>query len=703
MDKFSLTSAAGNLARMTGCCLALLSFIPCVGTVKAAVNDQTKIDPWLIDSGPIDPAHYFGETVANGMIGISSVPRPFKVGRILLNGAYEPRALGAVDDTIRSLNFLSLKVAIDGVNIDWIGQTSGFHQTLDMKKAVLTTDFDYAGKATVKTALRSLRQMPYTAMLEVTVTAMRPITVSVDSMIECPGADKTVDGGDRSASRCVSEPYSHAIDVASGRTVQLVGMSTPGPLQRATIAASQAIMFDGTPDPILKQRANGSSFSVNLPAGSKLHFALVGSAMSSVTTPDPVNQAERLTATAWTDGIEPLIAGHEQEWARLWKSDITLEGDPKTERDIHSMLYHLYSFIREESHLSISPMGLSSDGYMGHIFWDAETWMFPPLLVLHPEMARSMLDYRVDRLPAARQNAFANGYRGAEFPWESAQSGREDIPMCCMPLEIHITADIGIAAWQYYLVTQDRQWLRTKGFPLLEATADFWASRVERTTPSSFSISHVVAADEYADDVANDAFTNAAARENLADAGRAAKLLGLTPNPEWQQVREHIPILKLPNGVTDEFAGYNGATIKQADVNLLAYPLHEIRDRQAIQRDLDYYAGRVDQTNGPAMTKSVLSILYERLGMPEKAREYFLDGYQPNLRPPFGAIAESATGNNPYFATGAGGLLQAMLFGFGGLDISEQGLVQHPMKLPKEWKSLKLTGIGVLRKEYSSQ
>jgi len=35
-----------------------------------------------------------------------------------------------------------------------------------------------------------------------------------------------------------------------------------------------------------------------------------------------------------------------------------------------------------------------------------------------------------------------------------------------------------------------------------------------------------------------------------------------------------------------------------------------------------------------------------------------------------------------------------MLFGFGGLDISERGIVQRPAKLPRGWTSLKLTGIG---------
>ena len=63
-------------------------------------------------------------------------------------------------------------------------------------------------------------------------------------------------------------------------------------------------------------------------------------------------------------------------------------------------------------------------------------------------------------------------------------------------------------------------------------------------------------------------------------------------------------------------------------------------------------------------------------------------------------LAESAGGTNPYFATGAGGLIQAMLNGFGGLEITSNGIIQVKSKLPAQWKSLKLIGIGVDKKPY---
>src|SRR6202012_3088898 len=169
-------------------------------------------------------------------------------------------------------------------------------------------------------------------------------------------------------------------------------------------------------------------------------------------------------------------------------------------------------------------------------------------------------------------------------------------------------------------------------------------------------------------------------RACLQDATDAARTLDLSPDPDWMNVRNNIPILRFPDGVTREHGSYNGEPIKNADVNLLAYPLKEVTSTAAIRKDLDYYENRVGE--GPAMTHAIFSILYERLGLPEKALADLRSGYTPNLPPPFGVMAETASGNNPYFATGAGGMLQALLNGFGGLEIAQEGVIQLPTKLP---------------------
>jgi trehalose/maltose hydrolase-like predicted phosphorylase len=170
--------------------------------------------------------------------------------------------------------------------------------------------------------------------------------------------------------------------------------------------------------------------------------------------------------------------------------------------------------------------------------------------------------------------------------------------------------------------------------------------------PGHYDINNVVAADEWAENVNNNAFTNAGAKSNLQFATEAAKVLGITPDPDWMNVANNIPILKMENGVTREHATYNGEGIKQADVNLLSYPLKQITDAAQIKKDLEYYETRVPNEGTPAMTQAVFTTLYSRLGNTEKAYHWFKESYVPNLNPPFRVIAETKGGTNPYFATG---------------------------------------------------
>ena len=396
------------------------------------------------------------------------------------------------------------------------------------------------------------------------------------------------------------------------------------------------------------------------------------------------------------------MAFHEKAWEKIWQSDITIEGDAQAQQDVHSMMYHLSSFVREGTAFSPSPMGLSGLGYNGHVFWDTELWMFPAVLMLHPEMAKSMIEYRFKRLEAAKRNAFSKGFKGAMYPWESAETGVEETPVWALsgPFEHHITACVGIAAWNYYCVTQDKQWLKEKGWPILKETADFWASRVERNGAGNYEIKNVVAADEWAENVDNNAFTNAAAITNLRYAALAAEVLGVAADSDWKLVADNIPILKMPDGVTREHATYKGEGIKQADVNLLSYPLKYYTDPAQVRKDLAFYETRIPNEGTPAMTQGIFALLYARIGDKEKAAHWFTDAYTPNLNPPFRVIAETKGGTNPYFATGAGGVLQSVLMGFGGLDITPAGVVQIKSVLPATWKKLTISGIGPEKKTY---
>lgn len=642
-------------------------------------------DEWVIRAGKPDPSKYYGITVANGMIGIVSAPEPFKVKDVVLAGAYDTYGRGRVSNFLRSFNLLNMTLDIDGKRVD-ANSAQQFTQELNMRSGAFRASFDMGDKASVEYTYYALRHLPFTVLMDVTIKAKKDITMGGASVMEAPDALRDV------------ENYYNEID-RPHVVISLLTSTAKSPTGKLTMCASNTFLFPekhGEEPRVIHEMWDNNmhlmKFSRKLKAGETYRFSIAGSSITSAHHDDPLNEAERMTIFAKLEGRERLLQFHEKAWAELWKSDIEIDGDPESQKDVRSMLYHLYSFSREGTAMSPSPMGLSGLGYNGHVFWDTELWMYPALLVMQPKMAKSMMEYRYQRLEAAKRNAFSKGYRGAMFPWESAATGVEETPVWALsgPFEHHITGCVAIAAWNYYCVTQDTAWLRDRGWPILQATADFWASRVERNGPGRYDIKNVVAADEWAENVDNNAFTNAAARANLEFATKAAAILKIKADPDWMNVAKNIPILKFPDGVTREHATYNGEGIKQADVNLLSYPLKEVTDPKAIRADLEYYSKRVPDEGTPAMTQAVFTLLYARIGDSEAAYKWFRDSYVPNLLPPFRVIAETKGGTNPYFATGAGGIIQSVLMGFGGLEITDKGLKQGKQNLPAKWKSLKI-------------
>jgi protein-glucosylgalactosylhydroxylysine glucosidase len=646
-------------------------------------------DAWKLIADTINPANYYGITAANGMIGIVSSPEPLKVKNVILAGTYDMYGRGRVSNLLNGFNLLNLRLQINGKGVN-LSNIRNFRQQLDMKSGLFTGSFTLPGNAEVKYTYCALRQLPFSVMMDVEITALKEVDFVAINIMETPDALRDAHFTFNEINR------SHV-------SIPLMTSVAATPTGKSKLCATTSFMFpEGPkeqPDVVHENPDNNlhqMKFSKHVAQGVSYRFSVVGTTISSAIHSDPVNEAERLTIFASLEGHDRLLNMHRKAWAELWKSDIEIEGDAQAQQDIRSMLYHLYAFSCAGSGLSVSPMGLSGLGYNGHVFWDADIWMYPVLLVMHPEIARSHIDYRFSQLNDARRNAFSHGYKGAMYPWESAASGNEETPIWALsgPFEHHVTACVGIAAWNYYQVTGDKEWLSEKGWPIISETANFWASRVEMNANGKFEIKNVVAADEWAENVDNNAFTNAAAKINLQLASQAALVLGLKPDANWKKVADGLLILQLPNGVTREHATYNGENIKQADVNLLAYPLGIITDMAQIRKDLEYYETRVPVAGTPAMTQAIFSLLYARLGNAGKASYFFKDAYIPNLLPPFRVIAEFKGGTNPYFATGAGGVLQAVMMGFGGLEISPKGIVQKKGTLPTGWKSLKINYYG---------
>ncbi|MFZ9045048.1 MAG: glycosyl hydrolase family 95 catalytic domain-containing protein, partial [Cyclobacteriaceae bacterium] len=469
-----------------------------------------QTDPWVIETNTIDPGNYFGVTVANGVTGLVSSPTPFQVKDVVLNGAFDRYGRGRVSNIMKVFNpanieFTNPYFTEEGKNAyrNMFSEIKSRKQSINLRTATFKDEVSYE-KLKVSYSLRSLRHLPYTSMVTVEVTAKDEIELAPAAVMNSPEILKDVN------------QYFSFVDVPGKEQIPLMTSTASSPTGKLKVAGSLAIALENQHHPVFIHEEHNYDnhrlkFSKKLKKGDRLTFNVYGTVCTSAHFSDPQNEAERLTLYAFLEGAERNIKRHEDAWEQLWETgDIIVEGQEKITQDIRFALYHLYSFSRAGTSYSMSPMGLSGLGYNGHVFWDTELWMYPPLLMLQPEIARSLLDYRFERLEAAKRNAFAHGYKGAMFPWESDQEGQEATPIWALtgPFEHHITGDVGWAYWKYYQVTKDKEWLGEKGYPVMKEVADFWVSRSEPNEDGTLSIINVVGADEYAEGVDDNAFTN---------------------------------------------------------------------------------------------------------------------------------------------------------------------------------------------------
>ncbi|PKQ46589.1 glycosyl hydrolase family 95 catalytic domain-containing protein [Confluentibacter flavum] len=654
-------------------------------------------DGWNIST--TNKTNYTGIVVANGRIGVLPSEEPFKTKQIILNNVYEKASQLGVSRILEGMNFGNLDVFINDELVTE-NTITNWKQTINMKKGSFTTTFIFKNKARISYTFYALRNVPFSSYIDIKIEANQDIKIKVIGKIE--------------SMESFQNPISTFRVLKDNETtmpiLQTVAKSEFG---RHTVATSATFIWHHINSTRENQRPelihekvsdhnNQLSFEKIVKKNASLEFTWTAAQCTTQDFADPQNESERFVIFNLLTPKTDLLKHHFDLWEQLWESDIIIEGDLQTQQDVRLALYHLYAFGRGDSNLSIAPMGLSSQNYNGHIFWDTELWMYPPLLLLNQDIAKSLVNYRSDRLEKAKEKAINFGYKGAMFPWESDDTGEEATPAWALTgtFEHHITADVGIAFWNYYRVTKDKLWLLQHGYPMLKEVADYWVSRVSKNADNTYSIKNVVGANEDAPNVDDNAFTNGSAITTLQFAIFAAYELKIPANPLWKTVADNIKLYKFPDGTTMEHSNYSGEDIKQADVNLLAFPLNIINDKETIIKDLKYYEPRI-RRDGPTMGKSALATIYAQLGDAENAFRLFKESYKPNKRPPFGALSETATGHEPYFATGAGGMLQTILFGFGGLHITDQGIIQKNPILPKQWKTLTLKGIGTDKKNYT--
>jgi trehalose/maltose hydrolase-like predicted phosphorylase len=561
------------------------------------------------------------------------------------------------------------------------GRVGAYRQSLDLRTGTLSTAVTWTSPAGRTVELRydvtpDLAR-PHAAAVRLALVPHFAGRVTVTDLLDGQAAELVAGRGTGHRGRTQWVQLS-TVDLGVTATVASTMDAPAGAAVRAVPAA--------------EPRTAGQAASFPVQAGQRYQVTKFVGVAVRTDSADPFRAALAASTVEAGLGYAGLRRDSDAAWAARWRSDIVVSGDPRLQRQVRSALFALLASVRPDLPWAPSPGGLSSDGYNGHVFWDSETWMYPTLLATEPALARQSLEYRVQRLAAARRYAAESGSAGARFPWESALSGGEETPAFANTgkWEVHVNADIALAVWQYWLATGDRAWLAGKGWPVLAGVADYWASRASRDPDGSYHIRTVIPPDEYVEQVDDSVYTNVAARDALRFAGQAAALLGRPAPARWATVADHLRILFDPaSGVHPEYAGYPGDAVKQADVTLLSYPWENPQPAAVTQADLDYYVPRTDP-GGPSMTDAIHSVISSQLGAPGCAAFTFTRrSVDPFMRPPYDQFSEARTGGAFTFTTGAGGFLQEFLYGYPGFRWRGDRIRLDPSLPPQ------LTGVTV--------
>lgn len=441
-------------------------------------------------------------------------------------------------------------------------------------------------------------------------------------------------------------------------------------------------------------------------------------------------------------GFEQELAEHFKVYEEMWKeADIQIQGDFDLDRAVRFNIFHLMSTGNEhDDRVNVGAKLLHGEEYGGHAFWDTELFMLPFFAYVFPKTAKNLESYRYRLLDAARANAVKNGYKGAQYPWESADDGTEQCPdwtiepdgtcyRCYVAdYEHHVTAAVAYGIYDYVKITKDTSFLLKKGAEILMETARFWASRCEYITEKDrYEIRKVTGPDEWHEPVDNNVYTNYLAKWNLRyvialiqdlkehhreDYDRIAEKISLTEKEieEWNLVQSKIYLPKKEGTqLLEQFEGYfdlqevtiqeydkndwpirpaelktmktkETQIIKQADVVMLLHLMGEEFDEETTKLNYSYYEKRT--LHGSSLSPSIYSIMGLKVGDDTKAYRYlrraaFIDliNLQKNTR-------------EGIHAANAGGVWQTVVFGFAGLSIDADGILNITPKMPKEWKGV---------------
>jgi len=432
------------------------------------------------------------------------------------------------------------------------------------------------------------------------------------------------------------------------------------------------------------------------------------------------DKALELMNEATTKTFAGLYEEQEDFLTRYWENaSVDVDGDDELSMAIYYNLYQLLQSVGKDRFSNVAAKGLSGEGYEGHYFWDTEMYIQPFFLLTQPDIVKNLIEYRYNILDFAREHAKIMGHtKGALYPWRTIMGKECSGYYPSGSAQYHINGDIAYSVINYYLVTKDLDFIANKGVEILFETARLWID-TGHFHEGKFMIHNVTGPDEYTCVVNNNYYTNALAQHNLKWAVKFYELLeaeNLTSviekiglkRSEIETFKQAAEQMYLPyneemdiNPQDDSFLSkkvwdfentpkdkyplllhyhplhlYRHQVCKQADTVLAHFILEDAQSISTIENSFAYYEKIT--THDSSLSTCIYSIVASKLKQYDKAYEYFGESAKLDL---FNTHKNTKDGIH---TANMGGNYMAIVYGFGGLRIKEDGLHFAPA-LPEKW------------------
>lgn len=635
--------------------------------------------------------------LANGLVGLRIGQIPLPHGAALVNGFVGLSPEKGSEEYAEAPFPVGADIEIDGVWLSERPDLAAFHeQEYDFARGELRSRFDFRvgdHAAHVDVLTFCSRTQPTLTLQQLTVTVDRPCRLTLQAHID----PRTLAG--TLGYRCMPGRHQDAVLRWDARG----GLSSVG--------AACASEFIG--DDLECRRRNDygheedlqlTHYSINARPGR--HYALrqIGALVPGLMHGEPHWQAARMVGLGRWRGFDNLRADNRAAWAELWKSAPRLLGaDPRWQRIADAAFFYLHSSVSPATPCSVAPFGLSRrKEYSGHVFWDYETFMLPPVLLSAPAAARATMEYRARLLDGARANAQLNGYRGVQFPWQSGNGGFEVSPFYSGAAggagEQHINLDVAFAMLQFVHASGDDLFARRQAWPVIQGVAEWIESRVTHTARGC-EILHVTGIDEGRDNVDNDAMTNGLSAVILREADALARRLGMTPPNAWRRIADalFIPIDPASRRIL-QFEGFQYAEGRcSPPVMTLFFPFGYPVAPDVADATFEINLRNAHSYLGMPMNSCNFAVWAARRGERALALEFLEAGTASRVIDPYDQFVESSVlahcAGKTVFVTACGALLTALLLGLTGLHLDGADPARwprHPVVLPEGWDAIEI-------------